>query len=153
MSGTTEAFWEFSLKVWQNEDLRHQLLQRQEQDDLDINLCLFLLWNSTFGFVLDDAKSKITQRQGEWLYQTIKPIRAIRITNHQHPQLKQALLAAELEAEKCYQEALCAMRTTVTSQKAPADNDTAATLRANLESYTQIFWDSELIELMIRASQ
>lgn len=153
MSETTEVFWEFSLKVWQNEDLRHQLLQLQDQNDLDINLCLFLLWNSTSGLELSNAKSKITQLQDEWLNQTIKPIRAIRIANRQHPLLKQGLLTAELEAEKLYQEALVQMRSRITLKKAPADHNIAATLKGSLDSHTQISWDSDLIALMIKASQ
>ena len=153
MSDTTAGFWAFSLHVWQNEALRCQLLALQERDDLDINLCLFLLWISILGLVLDDSESKITHVQGQWLDQTIKPIRALRMANQHRPQLKQALLTAELESEKCYQEALSQIRDTITRQTEAADNDKAATLKTNLKSYSQISWDSALINLMLEASQ
>lgn len=153
MNETTEVFWEFSRKVWQNQELRDQLLTLQEQNDLDINLCLFLLWTSTLGFVLSNAESKIKQHQNRWLNQTIKPIRAVRIANREQAQLKKCLLAAELEAEKLYQNALSELRSTITLQKAPADYDIAATLKANLGSHINTSWDTELIELMIKASQ
>lgn len=153
MNETTEVFWEFSLKVWKNEELRDQLLSLQEQNDLDINLCLFLLWTSTLGLVLCNAESKVKQHQNHWLNQTIKPIRAVRIVNREQPQLKQCLLAAELEAEKLYQEALCQLHSAITLKKAPADYDIAATLKANLGSHIKTSWDTKLIALMIKASQ
>lgn len=153
MNETTEVFWEFSLKVWQDQELRDQLLTLQEQNDLDINLCLFLLWTSTLGFVLCNAESKIKQHQNRWLNQTIKPIRAVRIANREQAQLKQCLLAAELEAEKLYQKALSELRSTITLQKAPADFDIAATLKANLEAHLKTSWDTKLIALMLKASQ
>ncbi len=153
MNETTEVFWEFSLKVWQNQELRDQLLLLQDQNDLDINLCLFLLWTSSLGLVLCNAENKIKQHQNRWLNQTIKPIRAVRIANREQSQLRQCLLAAELEAEKLYQKALSELRSTITVQKAPADYDIAATLKANLGSHLKTSWDTKLIALMVKASQ
>lgn len=153
MSETKDVFWEFSIKVWRNEDLRQQLLNLQEKNDLDINLCLFLLWSSTRGLVLNDAGGKIRQIQDRWLNQTIKPIRKVRVANQHHPELKQRLLEAELEAEKLYGKNLCEINKTDIPQKASAADDKTATLKANLESYTKIVWEHEFIALMIEASQ
>ncbi|WP_156502418.1 DUF2390 domain-containing protein, partial [Oleiphilus sp. HI0067] len=36
-----EHFWQFSIMLWKQEDIKNILMHAQDHKDLDINLCLF----------------------------------------------------------------------------------------------------------------
>lgn len=104
---TTEQFWQFSLQLYPT--IQQPLLGWQEQLGANVNLMLLLLyaeqqhwhWSAADLALLQQAVTEPNQ-----LY--TQPIRLLRRQLSDQPTLKQALLQAELEAEKIEQQYLLA---------------------------------------------
>lgn len=152
MSGTADMFWDYSLKLWKNEDLKTLLLEHQDRQGLDINLLLFLLWISEQRMILTTDSSRIIELQRRWIDGLIKPMRELRQENQNIDELKNSLLQAELVAERYYQKALCNLLNDDSLVTAPPNYDRAATIKRNLNAYIQIDWDNDLLLLLSKAS-
>ncbi len=152
MSETSDVFWDYSLKIWENENAKQLLLEYQEQQGLDINLLLFLLWISGQGMILTASPEQVSAIQTGWLDKIIKPIRALRRENQNISELKSRLLQAELEAERHYQKALCALLEEGAATMAPTNCDRTATIKQNFMSFIKLDWDNEVIALMSKVS-
>ena len=152
MSETAEMFWDYSLKLWKNDELKVLLLEHQDKQGLDINLLLFLLWISEQRMILTTDPSQIIELQRRWIDGLIKPIRGLRRENQNINELKNSLLQAELVAEKHYQKALCNLLNDDSMVAATPNCDREATIKRNLNSYIQIDWDNDLLLLLSKAS-
>ena len=152
MSETAEVFWDYSLKLWKNDELKILLLEHQDKQGLDINLLLFLLWISEQRMMLTTDPSQIIELQRRWIDGLIKPIRGLRRENQNINELKNSLLQAELVAEKHYQKALCNLLNDDSMVATPPNYDRAATIKRNLNSYIKIDWDNDLLLLLSKAS-
>lgn len=157
MSDIEGLLWDFSLKVWDHASIREMLLDLQEHQNLDINLCLFLLWCWKEKSHPPPNKDAMQKVQSQWLAKTIIPIRQLRKAKSHDEELKKALLHAEVLAEKRYQKALCTLICETSRDGSlevpPKDSDRAATLKAMLESYTELKWDSTMIKGLLEATE
>ena len=63
MSETAEMFWDYSLKLWKNDELKVLLLEHQDKQGLDINLLLFLLWISEQRMILTTDPSRLAMHR------------------------------------------------------------------------------------------
>lgn len=105
---TSEQFWQYSLQLYPS--IQQPLLMLQNELGANVNLLLLLLyaeqqqwhWSATQINQLQHAVALVNQ-------QCTGPIRHLRQQLSHHPLLKNALLHAELEAEKLEQQALLAV--------------------------------------------
>ena len=102
-------FWQFSLRVYQDEEVQRLCLCLQDDCGLDVNLVLFCLWLHGRGLVLDeDLYRQLKVEVEQWRCEIIEPLRAIRRqlkVNTGAQNLREKVKSAELDAEQ-YQQAV-----------------------------------------------
>jgi len=135
-------FWAFSLAVYGRDGVAPALLALQDRDGLQVNLLLYSVWAASQpAGRLDEATLAAAQaRVANWQQQMVQPLRELRrqagrglpcspppYSRH----MKQALLAAELEAEHIEQ-LLLAGESSAGAPLPPRLADAAANLLACL---------------------
>lgn len=111
------GFWDFSLAVYAREAVRETCLSLQESIGADVNLVLFCCWVGATGRgALDrDDLARLSRTVSAWQDDVVAPLRALRvrlktpsagIAAEAAERLRQAVKAAELEAERIEQDAL-----------------------------------------------
>lgn len=141
--GATDVpFWSFSVELYGRPGVAPACLALQDRFGCDVNLLLFALWAARNGVALGAADfARLDAAVAPWRASVVEPIRALRRrlkaeTLDADPGLaeacRQALLKAELEAERAAQELLA--RTLAVEAAATGEMDRNRA-RANLENY------------------
>ena len=138
-------FWRFSLHFYRHRNVADACITLQEQAGVDVNLLLFLLWHATQKRALSTAEiSELEGRIAPWRNMTVVPLRSLRRALKSPPALvgsataevfRTKIKAAELEAERLQQEAMCAMAAGMTAETAPS---VAAAARASIAAYESV---------------
>lgn len=106
-------FWEFSLAIYADPDVAAAALALQETQGLDVNLALFCLFQGfARGRAFDRATlSRLATAAEQWNEVAVRSLRSVRRRLRAVPDaavLRQAVAAAELEAERVGQARLLA---------------------------------------------
>src|SRR5436190_9887433 len=140
------AFWRFSLGIYRRGDVAEACIRLQDEQKVDVNLLLFLLWQAELGRVLSEHEiEELERRIAPWRNATVIPLRAVRRALKPAPGLVPApaaelfrtrIKAVELEAERLQQEAMDELaRGSACGRKASSTQEAA---RANLARYAMI---------------
>ncbi|MDT2022464.1 TIGR02444 family protein [Methylocella sp. CPCC 101449] len=117
---TSSPFWTFSLRFYRLDGVAPACLALQDEQGVDVNVLLFLLFVATQGRSLTQADvAAIDVAMADWRRETVAPLRAVRrvlrtppaaIDAAQAEALRERIKAVELEAERLEQKALFALR-------------------------------------------
>lgn len=138
MSKPPAGFWDFSLAVYGSAGVKPACLALQAAG-LDVNLALWIAWHGAHGRDARPALDAAMALSADWSTRVVKPLRAARDALKAPPAyadadaasaLRQAILRAELEAERLEQFALEAVPGVV-----PGDGGGRCLTRACLERY------------------
>ena len=107
-------FWQFSCRLYSEGDMQARLLDYQNQQGKNVNLCLLLYYLDSINLVISQTQlNKLEQCIREFDQQVLQPLRAARgylKTNHteiaDYAAIRKDLLSAELKLEKQQQEML-----------------------------------------------
>ncbi|RVU83791.1 TIGR02444 family protein [Leucothrix sargassi] len=148
------GLWDFSLAFYAVSEAQKALLSLQDDEGADVNLLLFLLYQSTLKRVLAQAEIQIIDQQiSDFRNTIVKPIRALRISHKDKvfgndETLYSQLLDLELSAEKVQQTQLSQV-----NFEWLEGTDVLQSARSNLHSYTILLGmneHSEAIEVLIK---
>jgi uncharacterized protein (TIGR02444 family) len=114
MSPPPQGFWDFSLAVYPAPGVKPACLELQAAG-LDVNLALWIAWHGAHGRDARPALEAALALSADWSGRVVKPLRAARDALKIPPgyveppaasALREAILRAELEAERLEQAAL-----------------------------------------------
>lgn len=121
-SAQGSPFWRFSLAFYREPAVADACIALQEGAGVDVNLLLFLLWQSMQCRALTAAEvAAMDQKVGPWRDAAVVPLRAVRRALKSPPALVAAgtaeafrtrIKAVELEAERLQQEAMYELAST-----------------------------------------
>ena len=136
-------FWRFSLRFYRQPGVADACIALQDGAGVDVNLLLFLLWQSTLKRTLSASEVEgIEQRIGPWRQTTVVALRTLRRALKTPPTLvapqaaelfRTRVKAVELEAERLQQEAMFEL-----AHSSPLGREAASTqeaARANVAGY------------------
>ena len=133
---TAGAFWDFSLAFYDRPGVSATCISLQDDLDADVSLVLFALWCAQRGCRLGpDDLGRVDQQVGRWRDKVVRPLRSVRralkppippVNPAATEALRQALLSAELTAERLQQDTMQA------AAPPPGSADVAAAAQANL---------------------
>ncbi|MCH8488818.1 MAG: TIGR02444 family protein [Oceanicaulis sp.] len=135
------GFWDFSLAVYPATGVKRACLDLQAAR-LDVNLALWIAWHGAHGRDARPGLDPALSLSADWSARVVKPLRAARDALKVAPgyvepdaasALRQAILRAELEAERLQQLALEAV-----TGVAVGDGDGRALTLAGLEHYAAV---------------
>jgi len=138
MSAPPARFWDFSLAVYGGEGVKPACLDLQAAA-LDVNLALWIAWHGAHGRDARGGLDAALSLSADWSARVVKPLRAARDALKSPPDyvdteaaaaLRQAILRAELEAERLEQLALETVGGAVAG-----DGDGRGLTRAGLAQY------------------
>lgn len=143
----TQEFWTFSITFYGEPGVQAQMLRWQDENHANVNLALLCIWAGALGRKLDasDIRRAASTVSG-WNAAVTRPLRQLRrrlkadwqpLALDSEP-ARQAVLAAELEAEKAEQALLLkalAPWWLPAGPDAAAPPDRAMLIRANLAAY------------------
>jgi uncharacterized protein (TIGR02444 family) len=134
-------FWTFSVALYGRPGVAPACLALQDRFGCDVNLLLFAIWAARCGTALGPKEfERLDAAVAPWRARVIEPIRSLRRQLKQDPvgaapelaeACRQALLKAELEAERAAQE-LLARALPLPAAAQALDRERA---RLNLEAY------------------
>ena len=103
-------FWQFSLSLYDSPGVAAACLALQDRHGLDVNLLLFACFAAARGVALAPADvAELDEVCAAWRDSVIKPLRELRRRagdDFDQGEVKEALLAAELAAERAQQDRL-----------------------------------------------
>ncbi|MBH0018616.1 MULTISPECIES: TIGR02444 family protein [Pseudoalteromonas] len=107
-------FWQFACQLYSEGGMQARLLDYQNQQGKNVNLCLLLYYLDSLNLVISQAQlNKLEQSISEFDQQLLKPLRATRgylKTNQteiaDYAAIRKELLSAELKLEKQQQQML-----------------------------------------------
>jgi uncharacterized protein (TIGR02444 family) len=112
----SDDFWQFACDLYSKGDMQTRLLDYQNQQGKNVNLCLLLFYLDSLNLAISQTQlSKLEQSISEFDAQVLKPLRSARgylkanqqsITDYAN--IRHALLSAELKLEKQQQQMLIA---------------------------------------------
>ena len=107
-------FWQFACQLYSEDGMQARLLDYQNQQSKNVNLCLLLYYLDSLNLAISQTQlSKLEQCISEFEQQVLKPLRATRaylkanqteITDY--AAIRKLLLSAELKLEKQQQHML-----------------------------------------------
>jgi uncharacterized protein (TIGR02444 family) len=141
----TTPFWRFSLHFYRHQGISDACIALQDEQGVDVNLLLFLLWLADDGRLLAaDEVQKLDDAVRDWRNLTIGPIRDTRrklkgartiVDPAAQEVFRNKVKAVELDAERLQQAALFAFtRSGPLGRKA----DPQAAARGNLAAYERV---------------
>ncbi len=134
-SSEDNPFWRYSLAVYGKPGVMEACLGLQDRLGLDVNLLLFCCWAGAQGRPLSSSElDRLQAGVADWQREVVEPLRRARRYLKQQPSaerqaLRNALKAAELDAESIEQESL--YRTLPIA----AENPSSEVLQGNLNAY------------------
>jgi uncharacterized protein (TIGR02444 family) len=163
MTDSTQAnqaspFWRFSLAFYREEGVAEACIALQEQSSVDVNLLLYLFWqaHSQRAFSVTDIEW-IEQRIAPWRSATVVPLRAVRRSLKQPPDLVDAgpaeafrnrIKAVELEAERLQQESMYRLEVPA-GQRAISPTEAATTSLAAYESICPVPFSRTALDTLV----
>ena len=110
----SDHFWQFACQLYSEDGMQARLLDYQNQQGKNVNLCLLLYYLDSLNLVISQAQlNKLEQSISEFDQQLLKPLRATRgylKTNQteiaDYAAIRKELLSAELKLEKQQQQML-----------------------------------------------
>jgi len=141
----SNAFWEFSLRVYRQKGVPEACLQLQDRFDADVNLVLYFCWlASRRAAPLDAAEvDTIVGATADWRDGVVRPLRKIRrrmkeafgtVSSELSEPLRSEVKRVELESERLQQVVLFE-RATAEPEVKVAPGDAACNAMTNLERY------------------
>ena len=107
-------FWQFACQLYSEDGMQARLLNYQNQQGKNVNLCLLLYYLDSLNLAISQTQlNKLEQSISEFEQQVLKPLRATRaylkanqteITDY--AAIRKELLSAELKLEKQQQQML-----------------------------------------------
>jgi uncharacterized protein (TIGR02444 family) len=135
-----EAFWRFSLALYERPGVADALIALQDRDGFDINLILFALWLgiSGRGVLGGDALAAAKRVADTLRSEIVEPLRGLRRKLRHHPdgdvqRLREGVKALERAGEKLVQERLARLAGSERAMTCPGGWRAAA--HANLVLY------------------
>lgn len=110
------AFWQFSLNLWQQESAQEVLLRLQDTGGYRINWLLFSMWTGIEKKLISEHLDQISRITDNWHHQIVAPLRSVRKAIPDHTScaaLKPQLQTSELQAEQIEQALLFACANTI----------------------------------------
>jgi len=110
----SDHYWQFACQLYSEGGMQARLLDYQNQQGKNVNLCLLLYYLDSLNLVISQAQlNKLEQSISEFDQQLLKPLRATRgylKTNQteiaDYAAIRKELLSAELKLEKQQQQML-----------------------------------------------
>ncbi|HVG80830.1 MAG TPA: TIGR02444 family protein [Methylomirabilota bacterium] len=141
VGGAEFPFWSFSVELYERPGVAPACLALQDRFGCDVNLLLFALWAGRCGAAVGPEEfARLDAAVAPWRSRVVEPIRALRrllkseglgATPGLAEACRQALLKAELEAERAAQELLARTARLPRPAREPDRNRA----RANLDAY------------------
>lgn len=135
-----EAFWRFSLALYERPGVADALIALQDRDSCDVNLVLFALWLgiSGRGPLGGDTLAAAERVAGTLRSEIVEPLRRLRRNLRHHPdrdvqRLREGVKALELAGEKLIQARLARLAGSGCAQTDEAGRRAAA--HSNLALY------------------
>jgi uncharacterized protein (TIGR02444 family) len=135
-----EAFWRFSLALYERPGVADALIALQDRGGCDVNLVLFVLWLgiSGRGPLGGDTLATAERVAGTLRSEIVEPLRRLRRNLRHHPdrdvqRLREGVKALELAGEKLIQARLVRLAGNACAQTDAADRRAAA--HSNLALY------------------
>ena len=113
---TSQIFWNFSNRVYQNDDVQDACLALQNKYGLDVNLILFCCWSGALhGEFTEELFEQSLREALDWRQNVVEPLRNVRSWLKQEVQngrisadssvmdFRDAVKATELESERLQQ--------------------------------------------------
>ena len=121
------AFWRFSLTLWQQKTVQETLLRLQDTQCFRVNFLLFSMWLGLEKKSISEHFGQIIQQTNLWHQQVVEPLRSVRKAiskNSPNPALRPQVQNSELEAEQIEQALLfnCATKLPKFSEKQTSNN-------------------------------
>jgi len=153
LNSRAEKFWDFSLRLYANEEVASLCLQAQDQFDIDVNMLLFCCWQAAGAQHTDPAIFReAVNYSHKWKNQVVQPLRNSRKwmksvkpispeLRGQYDRLRQQIADSELAAEKIQQEQLQRLvdsKVKKTTNKMAATDSVADITHSNLEYYLKL---------------
>ena len=145
-SAQGSPFWRFSLRLYRAPGVGDACIALQEEAGVDVNLLLFLLWQSMQRRVYTAADVKaLDETVGGWRNTAVIPLRNVRRALKSAPGLvdpntaeafRTRIKAVELEAERLQQEAMYALAATMPPARDATSSVEAA--RSNVAAYETV---------------
>lgn len=148
--------WDYSLQLYQQPGVEELCLELQERWGADVNILLWLCWLEREGLAINETRLYLAQaRIAPWQTEVVLPLRRMRQHIKQHygtrdPAIeasRQAIKAAELNAEKAVQARLETLSRTWLGSAGPA----FVPQGANLAIYARLLSLPEETELELRS--
>lgn len=141
-----DAFWQWSVEVWEREPVRDAALAFQDRFEMDVNVLLLCCWLAESGRgALDyEALKALDGALSVWADTVVSPLRAVRRSLNDHKDLagaealKEQVSAAELAAEKMAQGLLCAELGERTVDEAHSEAQRSEDVLASLVAYLHV---------------
>ncbi len=141
-----ERFWAYSLETYGRPGVAQAAIALQDRDGANVNLLLLCLWMAqVHGQALPSERiSTLSQTIAPWSAQVTQPLRAVRRTLKAPPanlsapaqDLREAVKALELDAERCEQRLLIqAMLPGLDQKPGPPVGPTRDLANASLATY------------------
>ena len=110
----SDNFWQFACQLYSEDGMQARLLNYQNQQGKNVNLCLLLYYLDSLNLTISQTQlNKLEQSISEFDKLALKPLRATRAylkANHteiaDYANIRQELLSAELKLEKQQQQML-----------------------------------------------
>ncbi|WP_372858676.1 TIGR02444 family protein [Pseudoalteromonas sp.] len=110
----SDNFWQFACDLYSKGDMQTRLLNYQNQQGKNVNLCLLLYYLDSLNLTISQTQlNKLEQSISEFDKQALKPLRATRayLKANQtevadYANIRQELLSTELKLEKQQQQML-----------------------------------------------
>ena len=140
-AGLASAFWDFSIRLYSNTQVRDQLLQWQDENGANVNAALLCVWTGKRGRALSaEQLRRAHSAVAGWHSAITQPLREQRrrLKIDWQPlapgfeQTRQAILHAELEAERVEQTLLLEA---LAPWPAAAPGDSGNLAAVNLQTY------------------
>lgn len=128
-------FWQFSLCLWEREDVRKTVIALQDDYELDTNLLLFAIWLGHEKLLLEHRLEKAIAISRFWQNDVLNPIRAARRAMPKSNPLRASIMKLELEAEKMEQAALFALPNSLAEPNNSESN--TSQILANIRAYIE----------------
>ena len=103
-----DDFWQFACQLYSEDGMQTRLLDYQNQQGKNVNLCLLLYYLDSLNLAINKAQlNKLEQCISEFDQQVLKPLRATRAylkanqtTITEYAAIRKELLSTELKLEK-----------------------------------------------------
>jgi len=114
-----QSFWQFSLEIYNQEDVKKKCLSLQDEYGFNVNLILAALWAAIWQQKIEEDKFNFFKNKlkhfDENIIVPLRKVRRVAVDNagfecvkppEGEKSLKEQILKAEIEAEKIYQQKL-----------------------------------------------